>query len=52
MHDNLRVNRIIGTTTKGEVIDCIQKISLTYAVMADKTIDFGDKSKFTPFMFL
>ena len=38
MHDNLRVNRIIGTTTKGEVIDCIQKISLTYAVMADKTL--------------
>ena len=39
MHDNLRVNRIIGTATKREVIYSIQKISLTYTVMADKTIN-------------
>ena len=38
--DDLRVYRIAGTPAKREVVDGIEKVGLTHAVMADKTVNF------------
>ena len=43
VRDDLRIDGIVGTPAKREIVDGIEKVGLTHTIMADKTVDLGRK---------